>query len=160
MVLHLLCVAARVQCRAGHGMYNVIFCFKSRHCCKAAFQPVDFDIYLFLVWLLKKQSIVLWTVQNFFTRRKKTNITTKRNRQTKGFTIFLSLRFCPTTVKVERGTEKCFVYFNLMCQRDAIFFQLVLDKNFFFLLWKENSKTLKNISPFGKVPIKSLYQYN
>lgn len=46
-------------------------------------------IFFFLVCFLKKESIVLWTVWNLSTGRKKNNITTKGNRQTKDFIIFV-----------------------------------------------------------------------
>lgn len=60
-----------VWCGAGHGVGTVLFCCRTGHSCKAAFQPVALDTSFFLVWLLKKKSIILWTVQNFSTGKRK-----------------------------------------------------------------------------------------
>lgn len=124
-----LCAAAGVPCRAGHGVYTVVFCWRTGHSCKASFHPVAFDTYFFLVWLLTKESIILWTIQNFSSRKINKNITTKGKR--KKISVSLSLCSFPEAVTVTEAQRHA-LFTKLDVSEKYIFFQIVLQGIFFF----------------------------
>lgn len=114
---------------AGHGVYTVVFCWRTGHSCKASFQPVAFDTYFFLVWLLTKESITLWTVQNFSSRKINKNITTKG--KSKKISVSLSLCSFPAAVTVTEAQRNA-LFTKLDVSEKYIFLQIVLQGICFF----------------------------